>query len=110
MTSRLARFGLLATLTVPAAVVVLISPGPASAACAAQGAKTTNTTTSYANTCYRAQPRITRYVGGGGVLADYLGTWSTSSSTISNSSGTGAGHAVRGGDPAGGAIGPWGNF
>lgn len=93
---------------VPALVVV--SAGPASAACQAAGTKTSTSTTSYAYTCYRAQPRITRYVGGSQGVVIYYGSWSTSSSTVFASNGTDAGHAVRGGDQAGGAIGPWGSF
>lgn len=92
-------------LSLAAPLLVMVTAESASAACTAGGAKTSTSTTAYAYTCYRAQPRITRYVGGSQGVVDYYGNWSTTQSTVSNSSGTNAGNAVRGGDAS--SAGPW---
>lgn len=99
----------LLTLSMPT-LVVLATSSPASAACTVGGAKTSTSTTVYANSCYRGQARITRYVGGSQGVVDYYSIWSQTTATVSNGSGSDAGHAVRGGDAPGGAIGPWGSF
>jgi hypothetical protein len=93
-----------------ASFFVMLPASPASAACAAAGTKTSTSTTAYPNTCYRAQARITRYVSGSQVVVNYFGAWDPVRSRVSSSNGTGAGHAIRGGDRPGGAIGPWGSF